>query len=113
MKSDGFLRQYLAFASDFSPLASFLLKMEDRTMADGPTVVNSGGGGGAGWAVAIIVVIAAVVAFFIFTQGDWGRSSNIDVNVDAPAGSSAPAPAAPEAPSAPAAPAAPAAPGGQ
>jgi hypothetical protein len=47
------------------------------------------------------LVIAAVVAFFIFTQGDLGGGSNIDVNVDAPAGSSAPAPAAPAAPAAP------------
>jgi hypothetical protein len=72
-------------------------------MADGPTVVNPGGTGGAGWAVAIIVIIAAVVALFIFTGGDWGRSRNIDVGVDAPAGSS-PAPSAPEAPAVPAAP---------
>ena len=69
-------------------------------MADGPTVVNSGGSGGAGWAVAIIVIVAGVVAFFVFTQGDWGRSSSIDVDIDAPAGSSSPAaPVAPAAPS--------------
>jgi hypothetical protein len=79
----------------------FYLKWRIKTMADGPTVVNSEGSGGAGWAVAIIVIIAAVVAFFIFTQGDLGGGSNIDVNVDAPAGSSAPAPAAPAAPAAP------------
>lgn len=70
-------------------------------MADGPTIVNSGGSGGAGWAVAIIVIVAAVVAFLIFTQGDWGRSSNIDIDVDTPAGTSSPAPRAPATPAAP------------
>ncbi len=61
--------------------------MTDR----GPTVINTGRSSSAGWAVAVIIAVVAVGGLLLFSGIIDIDGGGTDVNINVPAGTSAPA----------------------